>query len=232
MESAGNILLAHSTITDGNMSVTWAPEAEVEENRKKFLAKHGLKREDAVIMDLAHDDKVAVVGRKAAGEYVRAEALITREVGLPLMVLTADCNPVALYDPVHKVIALVHLSWQTTTLSLSKKTVVAMQEKFGTAPTDLLVSIGPSARKGSYIQTEVKQREHPEWGRYLTDVAGGTAIDVLGFNIDQLVAAGVRREHISVDSTDTITSKNYYSHYRSVRTGEPEGRFATVAVLR
>lgn len=227
-----NTLLAYSSIADGNMSVKWGEEKEIEENRKKFLAKHGLRREDVAVMDLLHDDKIEVVGLEAAGENVRAEAVLTREPGLALMLLTADCNPISFYDPTKKVIALGHMSWQTTTLSLSKKVVEAMQKEFGTDPADLLVAIGPSARKESYIQKEVKQREHPEWAPFLHDAGNGeTAIDVLGFNVDQLVSAGVRRENISVDPTDTITSPTYFSHFRSVRTGEPEGRFATILTL-
>lgn len=226
-------LLAYSTMADGNLSVKWGEGKEVEENRKKFLERHGLKREDAVVLDLMHDDKIVVVGRESAGKDVRAEVVLTKEPGLVLMLLTADCNPISLYDPTNKAIALGHMSWQTTTLYLAKKTVEAMQKEFGTNPADLVVTIGPSARKESYIQKEVKQREHPEWAPYLSDAGdGATAIDVLGFNIDQLVAAGVRRENISVDPTDTIPSKEYYSHYRSVRTGEPEGRFATILSLK
>jgi copper oxidase (laccase) domain-containing protein len=42
---------------------------------------------------------------------------------------------------------------------------------------------------------------------------------------------GVQPEKVHVDGTNTYTSPNYFSHYRAARTGEREGRFATVVVL-
>lgn len=222
---------AYLTIQDGNMSVKWGPEEEVERNRTQFLTKHGRNRSDAVILDLLHDDRVEVVGVESKGTYVRAEALITKEPGLVLMLLTADCCPISFYDPVHSAIALGHMSWQTTTLRLSEKVIAAMEKSFGTNPSELRVTIGPSARKESYVQTEVKQRALAEWAPYLTEVPGGTAIDVVGFNIAQLTERGVLLNNISVDPNDTIPSQTHFSHYRSVRTSEPEGRFATILVL-
>ena len=227
-----SLFFAHSLIADGNMSVNWGPEDEVERNRTNFLAKHGLTREDVVILDLRHDDQMGIVGRNNAGTYVRADAVLTKEKDLVLMLLTADCCPVIFYDSQHETLALAHLSWQTTTLTLSKKVVTRMGSVFSTQPADLTIHIGPSARKESYVQQEVKQRTDRAWAPYLTEVPSGTAIDVVGFNVQQLRDAGVPSDHITVDPEDTIPSKRYFSHYRSVRTGEPEGRLATIAVLK
>lgn len=223
--------VAYSTVADGNMSVKWGPEDEVVGNRKRFLEKHGLRLEDTVILDLAHDAVIAHVTRSDAGTYVRAEASITNERGLSLMLLTADCAPVSLYDPVRNVIALAHLSWQTATLHLAEKTVHEMRVRYGTDPKDILVSIGPAGGKDSYIQTEVKQKDNPEWQQFLKRVESGVSIDVSGFIVSQLVHAQVPINNIDSRQVDTITSPHYFSHYRSVRTGEQEGRFATVAVL-
>jgi hypothetical protein len=38
-------------------------------------------------------------------------------------------------------------------------------------------------------------------------------------------------EHIEVSPVNTAISDEYYSHYRSVRSGEPEGRFALLVGL-
>ena len=39
-------------------------------------------------------------------------------------------------------------------------------------------------------------------------------------------------EKIVIDPNDTAQSPRFYSHYRSLRTGEPEGRFATIIGLK
>jgi copper oxidase (laccase) domain-containing protein len=73
----------------------------------------------------------------------------------------------------------------------------------------------------------------PEWQPYIEDLASGeTTIDLIAFNRDQLIELGVQEENISIDPVDTVTSDDYFSHYRSVRTGELEGRFATVLALK
>ena len=50
--------------------------------------------------------------------------------------------------------------------------------------------------------------------------------------MQQLLRAGVPEKNIFIDSTDTGASHEYYSHYRSQRTSEQEGRFVTIVALQ
>lgn len=223
--------IIHSTVADGNLSVRWGAEEEVEAARVRFLSAHGIPRDRTVILDLEHKDTIVRVDKTSGGAYVTAEALLTDEVGLALFLLTADCVPLTLYDPEHHAIALVHLGWKSTDLLLAHSAVRAMEREFTTNASDIVASIGPCISATSYVQRDVIQKSKPAWAPYLHDTDTGTAIDVPGYVIDQLVAAGVPRIHISAPTVDTATDLHYFSHYRAVRTGEPEGRFATVVVL-
>ncbi|HMA79083.1 MAG TPA: laccase domain-containing protein, partial [Candidatus Paceibacterota bacterium] len=70
------------------------------------------------------------------------------------------------------------------------------------------------------------------WQPYVTPAAeGGWRIDLQQFNINQLLAAGIKQENITPAPTDTATDPTYFSHYRAVRTGEPEGRLVTIVAL-
>lgn len=57
-------------------------------------------------------------------------------------------------------------------------------------------------------------------------------VDLVGFNLEALTNAGIRNENISISPEDTAISPSYFSHFCSVRTNKPEGRFATVAVMQ
>ena len=98
-----------------------------------------------------HTDRVLLAGRDILpGDGVVREApqegadgLVTDVPGLVLCVVTADCVPVFLLDPVKKAAGLVHSGWKGTAACIAVKAAELMQKEFGSRPEDLLVSIGP-----------------------------------------------------------------------------------------
>src|SRR6056297_1753524 len=229
-------LIAHSTVADGNLSYRWGEASEVAKNREQFLATHNRTEADCVEMEVEHSDGIEVVDRShtlgGTREVIKTEAFITNDPAVTLFLLTADCLPVTLYDPVNRAIALAHLGWKPTGLQLLPKTLERMQATYDTNPANVHVWIGPSISRDSYIQAEVKQKDDPAWQPYVTPAAeGGWRIDLQQFNIDQLLAAGIKQENITPAPTDTATDPTYFSHYRAVRTGEPEGRLVTIVAL-
>jgi YfiH family protein len=221
------------------MSYRWGEREAVAKNRERFLATHDRNEADCVEMEVEHGDRISVVNHahtlSAHGDTITAEACITNDPAVTLFLLTADCLPVTLYDPTNQVIALAHLGWKPTGLALLPKVVQHMSKTFGTNPAEMHTWIGPSISRDSYVQEEVLQKDEPAWQPYVTPAAaGGWHIDLQQFNTDQLCAAGVPAAHITPAPTDTATDPNYFSHYRtvrSVRTGEPEGRLATIVNL-
>ena len=105
-----------------------------------------------------------------------------------------------------------------------------MQKEFHTDPADLIVGIGPSIHKESYIfPSPTIQENNPNWQPYLTHLPDNqTSIDLTDYNRDQLINAGVPKSNIEISLVDTNKDPNFFSHYRSKRTNEPEGRFMTV----
>ncbi|MDE2079317.1 MAG: polyphenol oxidase family protein [Patescibacteria group bacterium] len=223
-------LLKTSTVGDGNMSRVLGPEAEALTNRRKFLEKNGFQPEYAYA-ELEHGDVIAVVTDTEKGKSVTADALVTNASGVPLMLITADCFPLAYYDPVAGVIALAHLGWKSSDLGLAGKVVREMQ-KLGAKPENVRVFIGPGIHKESYLVENPSQKEKSEWQPFLENAEGGlTRIDLIGFNKQTLMNAGVREEYIDMSPVDTAVSPEYFSHRRSAESRAAEGRFATVVSL-
>lgn len=226
-----------SNVDDGNMSFVYGEETEVRNNRLNFFDKLGIRAEDLAAIRLGMTDRVESLGLNDKARNVlkpadieHSDAAISTEVGL--FILTADCTPAIVYDPVSKAIALIHMSWQCTDKELARKTIELMQREYHCQPADLVVFMGPGIKKETYIQKNPGQKSDDRWKPFLNLVGENEyQVDVTGFNRYQLMSLGVKPENIEESPIDTATDKNFYSHYRSAHTGEPEGRFATVVMM-
>lgn len=78
------------------------------------------------------------------------DALITAEHGICIGVSTADCIPVLLYDPVHKVVAAVHAGWRGTVGRIVVETLSEMYRAFQTSASDVRAIIGPGISGESF----------------------------------------------------------------------------------
>lgn len=213
------------------MSYVLGEHGQVERNRAEFFEKLNILKESVAVMEVEHGEQIVVLDRYQP--QVVAEACMTNKKNLYLFLLTADCLPVAFFDPRNQVIALAHVGWKPTNAHLVSKVIFKMQEMFNSKPEDMLVSIGPSIHKESYAVVNPLQKTSPEWKPFLLDTSSGeTLIDLIGFNRLQLKEAGVLEQNINISEIDTAVSRNQFSHHRSVQTGEIEGRFATVFGLR
>lgn len=229
-----------STVGDGNMSFLFGEADEVVTHRRWFLQKLNSLAVDFYALRLGMVDRIDILTE--ADRSVRmlefeepeqkSDAAITVAGGPGIFLMTADCTPGVIYDPKKQVVAAVHMSWQCTDQELARKTVELMAEKFGSQPADLIAFLGPGIRKESYVHEDPSQRQDPRWQPFIAKVQGGYSIDVAGFNRHQLVQAGLKPENIEISPVDTATTKDYFSHYRSVRTGEPEGRFVTAVIVK
>lgn len=219
------------------MAFSYGTHDEVIRSRTSFLAKNGLRLEHCVVPALSHGDTILPVGKAECGrgaltpdDPVDAEAIVTAEHGVVLFMLTADCFPVAYHDPIRGIIALAHLGWRPAGKLLAGNVVRLLVDRYGSKPADINVHIGPGIHAASYRKTDIEQKDDPRWQPYLSPVPDSdeTAIDLLGFVVAQLADSGVLSANITIDQTDTAASDATFSHYRAKRTGEPEGRFATV----
>lgn len=233
-----NVIHAISTKAEGNMSFSFGDGEEVIANRGQFLKTYDLSLDDTAVMIVDHADHIAHVneaqkgvGTRSTETAINADGLITDTPGVCLFLLTADCLPVALYDPVNEAIGLFHLGWQSTDLDLLHKALTQMHETFGTLARDLLVDIGPGIHRESYMKHDPPQRGREHWRKYLTETDDGYQIDIVGYNYDAVRTAGVPALNIAVSECDTAQDPDYFSHYNAARGKEADGRFATILML-
>lgn len=216
-----NIRHGISTVEDGNMDYRFGVKEQVISRRKKFFHQIRIPVERTVFINVQHGTKIvegttslAGIGLHSSESAIKADAIVTRERNLALVVLTADCIPAIFYDRANEIIGLVHLSRHNTKEIFSQIVASQLKRDYGANLQDLKIFFGPSIKKESYILPE-----YPN------------GYDLVSDNVNQLLLKGIRQENIFVDPTDTALDGNFFSHYRAVREKEPEGRFATTVML-
>lgn len=229
-----------SNVIDGNMAKGKIESDEVVlNNRRLFLQRLGQEYDAFAVIPLGMTDNIEVVNAGERGQTSAkaknvplADAAMTADAGVGLMILTADCTPAIAYDPVRQVCGLIHMSWECTHKELARKFVERMVIEFKTNPNDILVYFGLGIKQSSYLQLNPSQRDDPRWQPYLRDLTSGeTAVDIPGFNRAQLIQAGVLPDHIEECQADTRHDKRFFSCYRTSHDGGGDGRFATGVMM-
>jgi len=222
-----------STMGDGNIDTRFGTSDQVANNLAAICAQAQIDPASIIQMEQVHQAHVTRVDCSSDGQVVPgADGLLTNDPRVTLMLRLADCVPVLIYDPETHAIGLVHSGWRG---SIGKITLVAihqMMREFGSRPTDLRLALGPSIQPASNIWTQPPwQQQLPEWQPFIGQKDNQSVVDLPGFIKATAVAAGVPEDNIEVSSEDTVSSEHYFSHTRSQKSGESEGRFAVLFKL-
>ena len=147
----------------------------VRENRHRLAAGFGASLEDFVFARQVHGAGVAVVAEADRGSGTQslddaiggADALVTTSPGVMLAILTADCVPIVLHDPVAGVLACVHAGWRGTVAGVTAATLAA-----------------PATLAAAILEKLIEELFHRRTGRQIGHV-GEVRIDLLrGRDID------------------------------------------------
>jgi YfiH family protein len=147
----------------------WDKRERVIANRKKFSNAIGAGKMRVVGMRQIHSDivhRVDLTGSVIGEEPRKADALITGERGVLLVVQTADCIPILLVDTKHSAVAAIHAGWRGTVRRIAAKTLGRMQMEFGTRPEDVIAALGPGIGQCCYeVGPDVAREFHAQFAR-------------------------------------------------------------------
>jgi YfiH family protein len=218
--------------------------AAVLENRSRLASELGVPLDSFVVPHQVHRDLVRVVAATDCGRGARShesalpgtDAMITREAGVVLGVMLADCVPVVVFDPVTPAVGLAHAGWGGTVRHITRRTVETMQRAFGTDPTTVVAGIGPSIGPESYeVGPDVAAaagEAFPSTSVLRPKPGGGVCFDLWTSNLTDLIDAGVPRDRVEVVEVDTFRKADrYFSHRRDGGSDGHTGRFMTVVAL-
>lgn len=199
------------------------PDA-VRENRARVAAALGQKADTLTTLYQVHGAEVITLDETIAPDArPKADALVTSRRGLVLGILTADCGPLLLHDPVAGVIGAAHSGWKGTLANITANTVKAMQA-LGAKPQNMTAVLGPCIAASSY---EVGP-DFPAafinagYARFFgpSTKPGHFMFDLKGCIRQQLEAAQIGR--IEIRSEDTYKEgADFFSNRRALHQSEP-----------
>ena len=124
----------------------------IKKNIEKVCKKIGCNKKNLILLDQVHSNIVHNVNR-VTKKKLKGDSLITGKKGIALGILTADCAPVFIYDPINNLISALHAGWKGAFKQIISKTIKKFKIK-GSNLNDLIVVIGPCISKNNY---EVKK---------------------------------------------------------------------------
>lgn len=209
----------------------------VAENRARAMRRLGVPANRLAGVYQIHSE-TCVVADKAwdREELPHADALVTREPGLALGILTADCAPVLLADPRSGVIGAAHAGWKGALGGVLDSVVKAMVG-LGARPGDIVAAVGPCIAQRSYeVGPEFPTpflEESEENAEFFARAPKPDhhLFDLSGYAVRRLHRAGVRT--VQRAPNDTLTEEDrFFSYRRATLRGEKEyGRCLSAIAL-
>ena len=197
-----------------NCSLSGADIAEaVAENRRRVAATVGVGR--LLGLTQVHGPDVVVVDVPwEPGQGPRADAMVTRQPGLGLAIVTADCAPVLF--AARGVVGAAHAGWRGALAGVLEAVVAAMGGQ------GVHAAVGPCIGPASYevaadLRDAVLGRDGADAGFFAAGRPGHWLFDLPGYCAHRLRAAGAT---VTVLGADTLPDEaRFFSHRRRTLAG-------------
>ncbi len=159
------------------------------------------------------------------------DAMITNLKDIALVIRTADCIPIVLYDHKKHILAVVHSGWKGTLNSIVTSTIKKMIDTYQVDPKDLKAYLYPSIRKCHF---EIEEDVYQMFKDKIKDIFNYTTkkgikyyIDLQGIVIKDLKNSGI------TDITDAnICTYCHHDKYHSYRYDHTNKRNYLVAMIK
>lgn len=180
------------------------------------------------VVTLEENDKVG------DSKFIDCDGIITNLKGKTLVVRTADCQSIFLYDPKNKVIGNVHSGWKGTLNTIILNAIDLMVNKYNCSKEDIICCFNPSIlgchfEIGNDVYTMFKDK-FDYIDNFICDkktINGEEKfyLDLLKFNVDLLKKNGINNIH----TKEVCTYCNSKCHsYRRDKTKLRNGSIITM----
>ena len=132
----------------------------VDKNRQEFFNHFGITETAVAIPEQIHSSGITFVS--SAGIIPQTDALITPTPNVFLVVQTADCFPVFIYDPVQKTCAIIHAGWRGAIQNIITETLKKLETFHKSKKSDIYVAVGPGLQQECFEVREDVYRLFPQ----------------------------------------------------------------------
>jgi len=199
---------------------------------RKIMAEHTdfkvgdllIPKNRVVIAEQTHSSNVHVCSEEDCGagfddhpQIPDCDALISNLTEQYLMIRTADCTPILLWDEKSQSIAAVHSGREGTRKNVIGATVRAMKEHFTAQPESIRVQIGAGICNRHYQIDDTTWQQMFESFKeqnILLNILDFPYLDIQHIILQQLRNEGIKLDNISRNIICTYESKDHFSYRR------------------
>ncbi len=200
-------------------------DQDVISNRNMLASELGIKTEHWIVAEQIHDNKIQKVTKREAGAGAQSldtvlkgvDGIYTKDTGLLLTSLYADCVPLYFFAPENEIIGLAHAGWKGTVKEIGPKMVKIWKEVEDVPLSNVYVAIGPSISKTCYeVDSSVISQVNQLFPRneliYTETKNNKYLLDLKKLNYYLLVEAGVPSNNILMSNYCTYKSQLFFSY--------------------
>lgn len=186
-------------------------EENVAQNRKLFFEKSGIPSSRICTQHQVHGSELHVATQP--GHHSGFDAQITDRRNLFLVVSIADCTPILIHDTKNHAVAAIHAGWRGTAAQIVTHTLSKMNKEYGTEGKDCRAFIGACI---SFTRFEVGNEVAAQFEgqlKYFDTEKQKWRVDLKEANRQQLLAFGLKENHIEVSTYCTVEHNHlFFSH--------------------
>ena len=218
-----------------NLSTSTGDSNEnIQVNRRRIFQAIGRKEDSLFDVWQVHSNKVVCTDSPRNREInpLKADAILTNNPEVTLLMRFADCVPILLFDPIKKVVGIVHAGWQGTLNKIVQESIRVASLKYGCLAEVIAALIGPSIGAHHYeVGLDLGQKfadEFPDSAGVITRMDHRVFLDLGLANGWLLAGMGVTNIYLTNICTACDTSL-WFSH--RAEKGKT-GRFGVVIGLK
>ncbi|WP_299877791.1 peptidoglycan editing factor PgeF [uncultured Cocleimonas sp.] len=208
------------------------------ENRWRAISALGLQESQLFGLNQIHSTKVHTIDKKSSDDYHPGDGLVTKEKGMALSVLGADCAPVLFADKTAGVIGAAHSGWKGSVSGIIESMVESMCV-IGASRENIHACIGPTIHQKSYEVREDFIQQLESLSGFATEqfikkgekeVQGQFFFDLPAYLLEQCKRSQIQGENLGLDTYELDDS--FFSFRRNTHQGLTEyGRQISVICL-
>lgn len=202
----------------------------VARNRLLALKLAGMEGKRLFSLTQVHGVEVVEVDSSIEASQFQGDGLMSDDPHVALLVMVADCNPLALYDPKNRTFALLHAGREGVKRGILTHALERMSARYGSDPRDMQVYVGAGIRGCCYEVGASVAEEFLAIPRLAVGVQRREGRYYLALEVclkQELAEAGIASERTRFDPRCTACEGRFFSYRREGVTGRM-GLFASL----
>ena len=209
---------------------------KVKQNLKIVKDKISKSSNNIFLLNQVHSNRFVYIKKNLKSNFrkIKADAVLTDQVNIPIAVLTADCVPILLFDRKKKMIAAIHAGWKGAYKGIISKVIKFMIKK-GCKQKNIIAVIGPCIGKNSYNVKQDFKNKFLNKNKKIK-IFFYHKKDMIYFDLANYVKSQLKLNkitNIEMKNLDTFIKKNnFFSARQALRSGfDDYGRNISIIMI-